>query len=90
MTTWRRPRNRNASNAPYTAENPNFRMEPTTGFTDTMTHDPNIMTQQYNAQHNNNDNENNNNDNENNNNDDNTIPKTFFTNENDNDNMASA
>ena len=85
MTTWRRSRNRNASNAPYTAENPNFRMEPTTGFTDTMTHDPNILTQQYNTQHNNNDN-NNNNDNENNNDDDNTVPKTFLTNENNNDN----
>ena len=79
MRTWRRSRANNASNVPYTAENPNFQMEL---FTDTMTHDPDQLTRQYNAQHNINDNDNNDNNNDN----DITIPKSLDINDNDNNN----
>ena len=76
MTTMPSRGNRSRSAVPYTAENPSF--QPSL-FTDTMIHNPDLLTQQYNDIHNNNNN--------NDNNSDITIPKTFFeNNNNDNDN----
>ena len=77
MTTARSRGDGNRSAVPYTAENPNFR---DSLFTDTMIHDPSVLTRQYNDI---------NNINNNNNDNDNTIPKTFFNNDNNNDNNNS-
>ena len=45
MTTARSRGDENRSAVPYTAENPIFR---DSIFTDTMVHDPDVLTQQYN------------------------------------------
>ena len=57
MTTARSRGDGNRSAVPYTAENPNFR---DSIFTDTMIHDPDVLTQQYNDINNNNNNNDNN------------------------------